>query len=242
MIGLNFQIALVILAYVVNNNTISCTHILSLPTMKFGREDCGSENLVAHMNHSMISALDSFVDELERSSNRLNYSRPILEMEAFGSIVGSYWDDNILTHNPIIVGIRVINISYGSRVNSIQVSYLLADGTVFTAPQRGHSSGNMIFVILASNKRVIRVEGMQDDSGISQLLFVIKNSSGVERNQGPYGSFVGTSFSIQGFNTWVQGTCQLCSSKSECVLSTSTSQDSNYWRGKSIVLDVLMII
>ena len=97
------------------------------------------------------------------------------------------------------MGIRHVNISYENQINSIQVTYLLADGTLYNAPRCGSSIGYNVSIALNEDERFIQIEGMESASGITQLIFISKNSSGNESTHGPFGGTGGTPFSIEGY-------------------------------------------
>ena len=125
--------------------------------------------------------------------------RPVLISDTYGCSQGLIWDDDILSHQPTIVGIRHVNISYENQINSIQVTYLLADGTLYNAPRRGSSIGYSASIALNEDERFVRIEGMQSASGVTQLIFISKNSSGIESTHGPFGGTGGTPFNIEGY-------------------------------------------
>ena len=125
--------------------------------------------------------------------------RPVLITDTYGCTQGLVWDDDILSHQPTIVGIRHVNISYENQINSIQVTYLLADGTLYNAPRRGSSIGYSASIALNEDERFFRIEGMESASGVTQLIFTSKNSSGIESMYGPFGGTGVAPFSIEGY-------------------------------------------
>ena len=178
-------------------NAKSCSnYLIRVPSIASTSEECNAEAIFERGKASIEYALSL------SNWNQLNTSdsiRPILLTETYGSTQGLIWDDNILSHKPTIVGIRNVNIFYYNQINSIQVTYLLADGTLCSGARRGSSIGYGVSIALNEDERFIRIEGMESGSAITQLTFTSKNSSGVESTHGPFGGTGGTLFSIEGY-------------------------------------------
>ena len=126
-------------------------------------------------------------------------ARSILQSSTFGGGGGSAWDDNILTKSPAIVGIHKVDIRHGDQVDSLQVTYRLADGSTYTAPSHGGTGGSFSSFTLASNERIVRVEGKTDSTVVDRVTFVTKNDVGEEKKYGPFGKTGRTPFSVEGY-------------------------------------------
>ena len=177
-------------------NASSCNSLIRVPSVtSTNNKECGTEGFLEKAKCSIKVALDP-----SRQFNITDAIRPILLTENYGSCTqGNIWDDGILSHQPTIVGIRHVSIFYRNQINSIQVTYLLFDGTLYNAPRHGSSIGYSVSITLNEDERFIRVEGMESASVITQLIFISKNSSGIESTHGPFGGPGETSFSIGGY-------------------------------------------
>lgn len=114
----------------------------------------------------------------------------------YGNSSGSAWND--ITHfcNPMIVGIRAIELFHDSHVHSIQVTYLLADGTMYAAPRHGNNNGSRARITLSQKEQIVRVDGSADGIVINHLTFFSKNSR--EKAYGPYGIATQQEFNVEG--------------------------------------------
>ena len=126
-------------------------------------------------------------------------ARKITKGALSGGNGGSAWDDDILAHSPAIVGVRSIAIRHGNQVDSLQVTYLLADGSSYTASKHGGGGGTPSSFTLAGDERIIRVEGKTNHTLVDQVTFITKNAAGIEKRYGPYGKTGKTAFSIDGY-------------------------------------------
>ena len=170
--------------------------LIRIPAITAANE-CGTEALWEAAKSSTRNALKLYYPTTP--VNMPDTIRPVLITDTYGSTQGLIWDDDILSHQPTIVGIRHVSISYENQINSIQVTYLLADGTLYNAPRRGSSIGYSTSIALNEDERFIRIEGMQSASGVTQLIFISKNSSGIERTHGPFGGTGVAPLSIEGY-------------------------------------------
>ena len=177
-------------------NASSCNSLIRVPSVtSTNNKECGTEGFLEKAKCSIKIALDP-----SSQFNITDAIRPILLTENYGSCTqGNIWDDGILSHQPTIVGIRHVSVFYRNQINSIRVTYLLANGTLHSAPRHGSSIGYSVSITLNEDERFIRVEGMESASVITQLIFISKNSSGIESTHGPFGGPGETSFSIGGY-------------------------------------------
>ncbi len=126
-------------------------------------------------------------------------ARQITQSGISGGGGGNSWDDGILTHSPAIVGVKSINIHHGNQVDSIQVTYLLADGSTYAAPKHGGSGGSASSFTLAENEMIIRVEGKTNNVLVDQVTFITRTPDGTEHTHGPYGKTGETPFFVEGY-------------------------------------------
>ena len=126
-------------------------------------------------------------------------ARKIEKSTIFGGTGGSLWDDDILTHCPAIVGVRAISIRHGNQIDSIQVTYLLADGSTYSAEKHGGSGGSLSSFNLAEDEMIIRVEGKTNNALVDQVTFITRKANGTEGKYGPYGKTGATPFSVDGY-------------------------------------------
>ena len=126
-------------------------------------------------------------------------ARQIKKSGVSGGSGGSAWDDGILTHSPAIVGVKSVNIRHGNQVDSIQVTYLLADGTTYDAPKHGGSGGSLSSFTLADSEMIIRVEGKTNNVLVDQVTFVTQTADGRQNTHGPYGKTGQTPYSVEGY-------------------------------------------
>ena len=126
-------------------------------------------------------------------------ARRIRKSDSYGGSGGGAWDDDIRNYSPPIVGVRSITIRHGNQVDSLQVTYLLADGSTYTAPKHGGTGGSQSSFTLAQDEMIIRVEGKTNNTLVDQLTFVTRNSSGNITEYGPYGKTGQKDFSVEGY-------------------------------------------
>ena len=129
-----------------------------------------------------------------RNRFRSRHARTIKLSGHYGSYHGFNWDDAIQCHEPTVVGIRRIDISYGDQIDFMKVVYLLTDGSLYRAA--GHRSNNnshrhsssrlSTTITLQEGERIVRVNGSVNEVGLCHLSFTIKNSNHTERKYGPF--------------------------------------------------------
>jgi hypothetical protein len=114
----------------------------------------------------------------------------------FGGTGGSAFDD-ITSADAIVVGIKSITVRSGSKVDAIQATYTLSDGSTFNGSTHGGSGGTAHVINLADDETIISVQG-RSGSRIDQLMFTTRNTSGVIKVYGPYGGTGGSPFVVNG--------------------------------------------
>ena len=160
-------------------------------------------------------------------------ARHIETSEMFGGSGGAAWDDCILRATPpAIVGVHSISIRHANQVDSIQVTYLLADGTTFTAGKHGGPGGISSSFVLAQDEMIIRVEGKTDDVIVDQVTFITKRADGTLTKYGPYGKTGQTPFSVDGYVRGVLRPRRQSSGRPRSVLPDSGGEEerSVWWQ------------
>ena len=125
-------------------------------------------------------------------------ARDTRKSNTYGGTGGRAWDD-VSTHSPAIVGVSSITIRHGNQVDSLQVTYLLADGSTYTAPKHGGRGGSQSSFTLAPDEMIVQVKGKTNNTLVDQLTFVTRNSSRNTTEYGPYGKTGRTQFSVEGY-------------------------------------------
>ena len=98
-----------------------------------------------------------------------------------------------------IVGIHSINVSYGDFVEAIQVTYILANDTLYEAPSQGRSSKPFVFIRFESIEHITELEGMTNSSVINQLTITTTGPDYEKRVYGPFGQPAPNLFSTKGY-------------------------------------------
>ena len=177
--------------------TQSNNSLIQVPSITATNEECGTKAILEEAKITTKVALSLYYPT--NPANMPATTRPVLKTEYYGHTQGFLWDDIISSHQPTIIGIQHVNIFYGNQINSIQVTYLLADGTLYNATRHGRSVGYNVSITLNEDEHLVRIQGMESASSITQLIFISKNSSGIEVKYGPFGGTGETSFSVEGY-------------------------------------------
>ena len=118
--------------------------------------------------------------------------------QQFGGRGGSAFDDPVETHSPSIVGIKAIRIRHGNQIDSIQVTYLLADGSTYVAPKHGGNGGSETYIQFDSREEIVKVLGETNNTLVDQMTFVTKSANGIKKKYGPFGKTGQTPFQVTG--------------------------------------------
>ena len=116
-----------------------------------------------------------------------------------------FFNDYSTAEGPIanIVGVRAITVTYSHQVESIQVTYLLANKTLYQAPRHG-SDQNVnppVNIKLVPGEYVLKIEGQTDGvSSVNQLsITTYFTKEFVTKKYGPFGMPGKLNFSLEGF-------------------------------------------
>ena len=120
-------------------------------------------------------------------------SRPVVKFPAEGGTTEGIAFDDLKKISSNVFNIHSIAISSGNQLDSIQVTYLLKDGSLYKAPKHGGSITRYPSRIsLASDEYVAKVEGTTSGSLINQLTITTKRPSELQtRVYGPFGKTAG---------------------------------------------------
>jgi hypothetical protein len=131
-------------------------------------------------------------------------SREVLYEGPFGGTGGDYFND--YTSGGYLktefIGVHSIIISYSNQVDSIQVTYLLANRSLYQAPRRG-SVKNInppVEIKLRAGEYVRKIEGQTNGVLINQLSITThRPKDSAVTKYGPFGTSASTNFSIEGY-------------------------------------------
>ena len=122
-----------------------------------------------------------------RGHEKLPLPLEIYESQEFGGRGGQGFSDPIEDYIPAIVGIKAIKICHQAVIESIQVTYLLADGSTYVAPKHGGNRGTETYIEFDAREELRKVFGQSNNLVINQLTFVTKSANGIEKKYGPFG-------------------------------------------------------
>lgn len=124
-------------------------------------------------------------------------SRPLVKSEGRGGVNGALFDD-VLNSN--VSGVRAVNITFNEKqVGSIEVLYLLSNGSLYQAPRHGYPLTSNSLILLDSDEVIEEVEGQTDGNVINQLIFTTRKSTYERNTYGPFGGSGPLSFSFEGY-------------------------------------------
>lgn len=117
----------------------------------------------------------------------------------YGGGGGDAFDDTSISTMPI-VGIQSLTIRSGSYVDSLQATYIMADGTFLPGPAHGGSGGSPTTITFAADETIINVSG-RAGSYLDQITITTRTSAGLTNIYGPYGGGGGNDFVLDGVVT-----------------------------------------
>ena len=134
-----------------------------------------------------------------------NPSRKVVRDDSYGGTTGGdyfsdYFRDGGLYTS--IIAVRSITISYSDQVESIQVTYLLANKTLFQAPRHG-SVKNInppVNIKLTYGEYIRKIEGTTNGALVDQLsITTYRPRDHVTKKYGPFGTPGKTNFLSEGY-------------------------------------------
>jgi hypothetical protein len=127
-------------------------------------------------------------------------SRPLMKSPGEGGLNGTSFDDlsdfNFALAN--ITGVRNISISSGDQVDSMQVTYVLSNGSLFQAPRRGKVSHPPVNISLTSEESIVRLEGKTNGALVDQITITTIGPEYERKVYGPFGKTGLLSYSFDG--------------------------------------------
>ena len=129
-------------------------------------------------------------------------SRTPVKSPGQGGGFGTPFDDVADFNEPDvspIIGIHAINISYEDFIEAIQITYILANHSLYEAPSRGRSSKPFVVINLESIEHVTELEGMTNGSVVNQLTITTLGPDYERRIYGPFGKPAPNQFSTKGY-------------------------------------------
>ena len=157
---------------------LAASHLVELKAVTF------------HKNLKTLTPFDVYV----------NGSRPITKSPRQGGMNGTAFDDfnNGAPLPAIIVGVHSINISSGNQIDSIQVTYLLSNGSLFHAPTHGKPSHPPINITFGTDERIVKIEGKTNNQLVDQLTITTVGPAYERRVYGPFGITGQIEWSLEG--------------------------------------------
>ena len=130
--------------------------------------------------------------------------RPVLKSESYGGSGGDPFDDftSVSLGDAEILGVRNITITYAGQMESIQVTYLLSNGSFYHAPKHGgYYSTNKPFTIkLATVEYGAGLEGKTNNVLVDQLsIITVMPRDHLTKIYGPFGVTGKQEFSSKGY-------------------------------------------
>ena len=134
--------------------------------------------------------------------------RPISLPRSYGGynpFTTTSFDDRLgdtvgLNHEALIYGVESMRISCHSMVESIQMTYRLSNGTLYSTPRRGGTKYEQFTINLATNEFIEKVEGRTDGTSINQMTIHVRNPVTYRRRiYGPFGKNGQKIFSMEGY-------------------------------------------
>ena len=119
-------------------------------------------------------------------------SRMIMTSIEYGGSHGEYFDDDTLTHTPLIVRLEGVKVLYNKNcVIGIQATYCMSDGSNWTTTMHGGGTEHVpvgVASVFIKKIPIIRVIGREcDDRFVSQLSFLAQYSNQLTSVKGPFG-------------------------------------------------------
>ncbi len=153
-------------------------------------------------------------DELLRKNSLLyasDITRRIIKSPDMGGQDGEEFDDRVIPPSQDFVSIariQSISIFYGDYPESIQVTYLLSNQSLYKAPRHGNAKGSEVTINLANNEYLLKVEGYHNDIIVQQLVFttvLYGYDNKTFHKYGPYGNAGNISFLVEGYGVGFHG-------------------------------------
>lgn len=123
-------------------------------------------------------------------------SRPLMKSPGQGGTLFDDLTDFHLTPSSI-VGVHSINVSSGDQIDSVHVTYILSNGSLFQAPRRGKISHTPVNITLTPEEYIMKIEGKTNGELVDQLTITTIGPDYEMKVYGPFGKTGLLSFSFE---------------------------------------------
>ena len=106
-----------------------------------------------------------------------------------GTCSGTLHDDKVDSIIPPVVGISMIKIRRGYLLDSIQVTYLLLDGSLYRGSFIGGTGGRLTSIHLSRDEELYRIVVSPNGDFVGRVAFYSKIHETLNRSHGPYGTY-----------------------------------------------------
>lgn len=134
-------------------------------------------------------------------------TRTVVKSSEQGGEEGALFDDLLSLDEARrlkVTGVQSVNLTFDDKINSIQVTYQLSDGSSIVSPIHGKMSGSNVNFSVEPGEYIIKVEGQTNEDSIYQVTFTTTGPDYTTNTFGPFGRKSGTlSFSFQ--NAYIVG-------------------------------------
>lgn len=150
---------------------------------------------------------DNAKDQSESACDQTTGMRPVLKSRGVGTPNGTGFDD-VGKLKDAIFSVRSITIANFFEVDSLQLTYSLKNGSLYSPPTHGAGFTVPTTITLAEDEYLAKIEGtIVGPATISQVFITIKTPNRLQtRVYGTYGAYVGEQkFSFEGFIIGIHG-------------------------------------
>ena len=106
-----------------------------------------------------------------------------------GRCPGTLHDDKVDSIIPPVVGISMIKIHHGYLLDSIQVTYLRLDGSLYRGSFIGGTGGSLTSIKLCRDEELYRIVVSPHGDFVGQVTFYSKSNETLNPPHGPYGIY-----------------------------------------------------
>lgn len=118
-------------------------------------------------------------------------TQQIYKSKVFGSYDGIGFDDGVEAMNSIIVGIHSLVVFHDTYVESLQATYVLSNGSTYTAPSHGKKNEQAQKTVIKFSKleTIVGVSASSSTSmaGLYELVIVTQGEDDTLKKYGPFG-------------------------------------------------------
>lgn len=128
-------------------------------------------------------------------------TRQLIKSPGHGGTNGVSFDDvmNTTINGVNITRVYSINISFSDRVDAIQVTYLLSNGSLYQTPSRGSNSNPPFHILFDFEEHITKIEGETNGTFINKLTITTAGTDYKHTEYGPFGSNGTIPFTLEGY-------------------------------------------